>query len=179
MYSTPTVSLPVTITLVASPCPARIRTSGTQITLRSSRSATLFCGRVVSSDPSGSKFIDSSSLRCSSARRITSRGTRRSVSRKFCPRRFRATRVSSAAPAPPPRNSRNPRSAPVIVSAVSTTLASTSSIENELCKVRARSRMARSFARLPPTPSGAAAGSPPPTCSISRFSSTPSSANSS
>ena len=35
-----------------------------------------------------------------------------------------------------------------MVSAVSTTLASTSSIENELCSVRARSRMARSFAEI-------------------------------
>ena len=42
--------------------------------------------------------------------------------------------------------------------------------------VRARSRMARSFARLLPTPRGAAPWSAPPTCSRRRFSSTPSSA---
>ena len=80
-------------TLVASLWPARMRTSGTQITLRSSRSAMLFCGRV-SSAPTGSKFIDSSSRRFCSARWITCRGTRRSLSRRCCPRALRATRVS-------------------------------------------------------------------------------------
>ncbi len=86
-----------------------------------------------------------------SARRITSRGTRRSLSSRLVPARWRATRVSRPAP-PDVRSSRKPRSAPVMASAVSTTDASTSSTENELCSVRARSRMARSLPRLPPTP---------------------------
>ncbi len=64
-----------------------------------------------------------------------------------------------------------------MASAVSTTDASTSSTENELCSVRARSRMARSLARLPPTPGAGAVFSGAPICSISRFSSAPSSAN--
>jgi len=79
----------------------------------------------------------------------------------------------------PERSIRNPRSAPVMVSAVSTTEARTSSIENEPCSVRARSRIARSFPRLPPMPRGVASFSGAATCSSSRFNSAPSSANTS
>ena len=42
-----------------------------------------------------------------------------------------------------------------MASAVSTTEASTSSIENELCRVRARSRIARSFAEIAADPAAA------------------------
>src|ERR1051326_1673863 len=52
-----------------------------------------------------SKFMESRSRRCSSARRITRRGTRRSVCASGKPLRARATRISSS---PLLRSSRNP-----------------------------------------------------------------------
>ena len=161
MYSTPTVSLPVEMTLVASPCPARMRTSGTQITLRNSRSAMLFWGRV-SSAPSGSKFIESSSRRCCSARWMHLARHAQIALVAACARlRCRGPRASPGRS--PARSSRNPRSAPVMASAVSTTRASTSSIEKELCSVRARSRIARSFAEIAADAGGTAAFSAAPT----------------
>ena len=150
MYSTPTVSLPAESRLVASPWPARMRTSGTQITLRRSRSATLCRGRVAPGARAGSKFMESSSRRCSSARWITLRGTRRSSSLQLVP--VAVPRHPHFQRRPPERSSRKPRSAPVTASAVSTTCASTSSMEKELSSDRARSSMARSLPRLPPTP---------------------------
>jgi len=114
---------------VASPSPVRMRTSGTQMTLRRSRSETLFCGFVWPA-ASGSKFMESNSRRCCSAWWITSR-ERADRSHAACGRGLcRATRVSRASPW---RRSRKPRSAPVMVRAVSTTETRTSSTEKELC----------------------------------------------
>ena len=176
MYSTPAVSSAVESTLVASPRICVMRTSGTDITLRSSRSATLSSGRN-SPVPCGSKFIDSRSRRCSSARLITCRGTRKSLAGSVAPLRFRATRISNS---PRLRSNRKPRSAPVTASAASTTELSTSWSDKPVCKVRATSRMARSLARLAPAP-GELPMAPDFSCApnwpINRFSSAPSIAN--
>ena len=52
----------------------------------------------------------------------------------------------------------------LMAKAASTTDARTSSIENEFCRVRARSRMARSLLRCAPTPAAGASRSGPVSC---------------
>ena len=151
IYSTPTVSLPVDSTLVASPCP------GADAHQRDADHAAQF---QVGDAVLRTRFV--------AAERVEIHGEQfppmlqRAVEHfarhaqvavaQVCARcLWRATRVSRPSPR---RSSRKPRSAPVMASAVSTTEASTSSTEKELCTVRARSRMARSLARLPPSAGG-------------------------
>ena len=125
----------------------------------------------------GSKFMDSSSRRCCSARWITARGTRKSSSRSLCPLWCRATRVSSPPPVAQQQKAalgagdRQRRIHQLRQHVVH---------RKRTLQRRARSRMARSLARLPPTPSAGARWAQrlfaAPICSISRFSSAPSSA---
>ena len=85
---------PVDSMLVASPLPVLMRTSGTQITLRSSRSAMLCSGRY-SPVPCGSKFMESSSRRCSQGALDHAPGHAQiALAEASCPARLRATRVS-------------------------------------------------------------------------------------
>ncbi len=139
--------------LVASPSAVRMRTSGTQITLRSSRSATLCCG------PSRCCPAGRSSSRAArggvrSARCSTSRGTCRFVLVQVAPvavaRHPHFQFVALAQQQEPALGARDGKGRVHH-------RASTSSTENEVCSVRATSSIARSFARFPPTPCGAGA----------------------
>ena len=137
-----------------------MRTSGTQTTLRSSRSATV-CSALTPPASPWSKFMDSSSRRSCRALRINRRGTFRSPSASSLPERSRATLISRSSPLP---SSRNPRSAPVTARAASTTAVSTSWLDKEFCSARATSITALSLPSFPPFSGAGKLASRRPTC---------------
>ena len=152
------------------PVRRRMRTSGTQMTLRSSRSATLFCGSCRRADRvevHGQQFAAMLQRAVDHLSRHPQIGLSQLVPAAGAARR--------AFPGLAGRSSRNPRSAPVIVRAVSTTRGQ-HVVDREgglqrARQVQDRAQLCRGLRRRPCRHRLAPA---PHTCSISRFSSAPS-----